>query len=145
MYTMTITTPADVAVYTITSTATIPQNTFSTNTALTKNYSFTLTVQSDCVLSVITDKIIIDMFQKIAFPVVTQDVTFLDSIATGHAVPAYCGLRTYSLTPAHSFLTISGTTMSLLTSLVPDVGLYPVDITVALTNYPMVTPKTYRF
>ena len=44
MYTMTITAPADVAVYTITSTATIPQNTYGMNTALAASYSFTLTV-----------------------------------------------------------------------------------------------------
>ena len=85
------------------------------------------------------------MSQKIAFPVVTQDVTFLDSIATGHLVAAYCGPRTYTLMPIHAFLTISGTTMSLLTSLVTDASVYSVYITVALTNYPMVAPLTKSF
>ena len=76
---------------------------------------------------------------------VTQDVSFLDSIATSHAVPVYCGARTYTLSPTHTFLTISGTTLSLATSLVTDVGMYNVDVTVSLTDYPGVASITKSF
>ena len=75
----------------------------------------------------------------------TQDVSFLDSIATSRAVPAYCGARTYTLSPTHTFLTISGTTLSLATSLVTDVGMYNVDVTVSLTDYPGVASITKSF
>ena len=143
MYTMTITAPEDVSVYTITSTATILQNTFSTNTALTTNYSFTLTVQNDCVNSVITDKTIIAMANAVSATFVSQDIAFLDSIATFHSNPAYCGPRTYTL--SHAFLTISGTTMKLYTANLADVNVYTSTITVSLTNYPMVTPLTKSF
>ena len=111
---MTITAPADVGIYVITSTVIIPQNSFSTNTALTTNYSFTLIVQSDCVNTVIENKTIIDMSYKVSLAAVTQDISFTDTIATSHAgQPAYCGARTYTLSPTHTFLTISGSTMSL--------------------------------
>ena len=43
-FSLTITAPSDVGIYVVTSTATIPQNSFGTNTVSTKTYSFTLTV-----------------------------------------------------------------------------------------------------
>ena len=140
-----ITDLADVGVYTITSTAIIPQNAFSTNTVLTTNYSLTLTVQSDCLNTVITDRTILAMTNKVSLAPVIQDISFLDSIATGLSIPAHCGARNYSLLPTHSFLTISGTTMSLATSTVADVGEYPINLTVSLTNYTDVASITKSF
>ena len=52
----------------------------------------------------------------------TQDITFADSIATGHSNASYCGTRTYSLSPILSFLSISGTTLSLSTIIPTDVS-----------------------
>ena len=78
------------------------------------------------------------MSNKVSFSAVTQDVTFSDSIATSHADPAYCGARTYTLSPVQTFLTISGTTMNLATSDVADVGVHNVDVIVSLTDYPWV-------
>ena len=75
------------------------------------------------------------MSNKVSLAAVTQDVTFADSIATGHSVPAYCGARTYTFSPIYTFLTISGTTLSLATSLVSDVGTYNVNMIVSLTDY----------
>ena len=70
------------------------------------------------------DKIINDMSQKVSLAAVTQDITFDDTIATANSLPAYCGARTYTLSPNHTFLTLFGTTLSLATSLVSDVGVY---------------------
>ena len=67
---MTITSPADVGIYVVTSTATIPQNSFGTNTILTKSYSFTLTVRSDCFNTVLNDRTIDDMSNKVSLPVI---------------------------------------------------------------------------
>ena len=75
------------------------------------------------------------MSNFVSSPAVLQDVTFADSIATGHSVPAYCGARTYTLSPIYTFLTISGTTLSLATSLVSNVGTYNVNMIVSLTDY----------
>ena len=143
---MTITAPADGGIYVVTSFATILQNSFSTNTALTTNYSFTLTIQSDCVNTVIENKTIIDMSYKVSLAAVTQDISFTDTIATSHAgQPAYCGARTYTLSPTHTFLTISGSTMSLSTATVTDVGTYNVSLTVSLASYSGVTSVTKSF
>ena len=143
MFTVTsITAPADIGVYTITSTAMIISNTTGISTDLTTNYSFTFNVQSDCVNTIITDKTITNMSNKVSLAAVTQDVSFLDSIATSHANPAYCGARTYTFSPTNSFLTITGTTMSLATSIVADVGEYNVDVIVTLTDYPLVASLT---
>ena len=115
------------------------------NTDYQTGYSFTLTVQSDCVNTVITDKTIINMSNKVSLAAVTQDVSFLDSIATSRSNPIYCGARTYLLSPTHSFLSISGSTMSLSTTTVSDVNVYNVDLTVSLTSYSGVTSITKSF
>ena len=99
------------------------------------NFNFTLTVQSDCVNTVISDKTINNISNKVSLAAVTQDVSFLDSIATSHSNPTYCGARTYSLSPLLTFLTISGSTMSLSTNTVSDRGDYNVEMRVSLTNY----------
>ena len=110
---------------------------------LSRNYSFTLTVQSDCVNTAITDKTIINMSNIVSLAAFTQDVSFLDSIATSHPNPTYCGARTYSLSPSLTFLTISGSSiMSLSTNNVTDRGVYNVAMTVSLTSYPGVASLT---
>ena len=83
-FTFTITAPADIGVYSITSIATIPQVDPVTSANKFVSNNFTLTVQSDCVNTTITDKTITDMSVLVSQSS-TQDVTFLDSIATGHA------------------------------------------------------------
>jgi len=112
---------------------------------LSKNYSFTLTVQSDCVNTKIIDKTLIDMTNYVSVNAVSQEITFEDTIAKLHAVPDYCGAREYSLTPALSFLTISGTTLSLATSFVSDVSVTNVEMKVSLTSYSGVTSIMKNF
>ena len=93
-------------------------------------------------MTVLTDKTISNMSNKVNTAAVTQDVAFADSVATSHSNVSYCGTRTYTLSPTHSFLTISGTTMSLVTSNVADVRIYFVDLTVSLSSYPLVASIT---
>ena len=64
-FSITITAPTDIGVYTITSTAKIPQDD-GTGVNRSKSYSFILTVQSDCVNTSITDKIINAMSTKVS-------------------------------------------------------------------------------
>ena len=112
---------------------------------LSTNYSFTLTVQSDCINTIITDKAINNMSNKVSLAAVTQDVSFLDSIAFSHSNPTYCGARTYLLSPTHTFLSISGSTMSLSTTTVSDVNVYSVNLTISLTSYSGVTSIVKSF
>ena len=85
--------------------------------------------------TVITDITITNMSNKVSLAAVTQDISFLDSISTSHSDSTYCGARTYSLSQTLTFLTISGSTMSLSTTNVSDVGVYNVVMTVSLTSY----------
>jgi hypothetical protein len=75
--------------------------------------TFTITVQSDCINTVITNKTLINMSNKVSLAAVTQDISFLDLIATSRSNPTYCGARTYTLSPTRTFLTVSGSTLSL--------------------------------
>jgi hypothetical protein len=143
-FSATITALADIGVYTITSTATIPQEE-SMGVNRSTSYSFTLTVQSDCVNTILTDKIINAMSTKVSQTADTQDISFEDSIGTSHTDQNYCGARTYTLSESLSFLTISGTTLTLSSMNVANVGVYDIVLTVSLTNFPGVTPITKNF
>ena len=73
-------------------------------------------------------------------------MTFADSISTSHLPTVdYCGGRTYTFATTLSFLTVTGTTLSLVTTNVGDVGTYNVALTISLTNYPAVTAITKNF
>ena len=85
--------------------------------------------------TVIADKTITNMSNKVSLAAVTQDFFFSDSVSTSRSDSTYCGARTYSLSPTLTFLTISGSTMSLSTANVSDVGVYNVEMTVSLTSY----------
>jgi hypothetical protein len=88
------------------------------------------------------------MSNKVSLDAVTQDVSFLDEISIINSDPTYCGTRTYLLSApltSLSFLTISGSTMSLLTTSVGDIGEYNVAITISLTSYPGVASITKNF
>ena len=104
-FSATITALAEIGVYTITSTATIPQEE-SMGVNRSTSYSFTLTVQSDCVNTILTDRIINAMSTKVSQTADTQDISFADSIGTSHTDQNYCGARTYTLSESLSFLTI---------------------------------------
>jgi hypothetical protein len=86
-------------------------------------------------MTIITDRVISNMSNKIDQNEVTQDITFADSIATSLSIADHCGTRTYTLSPVHTFLTISGTTISLASSAVTDVGTFTVDLRVSLADY----------
>ena len=70
----------------------------------------------------------------------TQNIWFDDSVALLRSNPTYCGTRSYSLSTNHSFLKISGSTLTLSTNLVADAGTYSnLSILVGLVDYPTVT------
>jgi len=143
---LTIVSPLNVGIYIINTSAEIPQeNPLTPGFNRKTSSSFTLTVQSDCINTQILDKIIADMNLFVNLPASTQDVAFEDSIAASHVIPAYCGTRTYTLSPTYTFLSILGTTMSLYTANSADIGDYPVDLTVSLAEYPGITSITKSF
>jgi hypothetical protein len=143
-FSATITAPADIGIYTITSIATIPQdNGMGVNRST--NYSFTLTVQSDCVNTSLTDKTISAMSTKVSQTAATQDIFFADSIGTIHGDQTYCGARTFTISPSLNFLTLSGTTLTLSTTNLANVGLKTITLTVALANFSMIPMLTKTF
>ena len=99
------------------------------------SYIFNLTVQSDCVNTIITNKTIDAMSTKVSQTATSKEISFDDLIGTSHTDPTYCGARTYSLSPNYSFLTISGTTLTLSTTNVADVNVYDVELTVSLASF----------
>ena len=65
------------------------------------------------------------MTYGVTLAAITQNVFFADSIATGHSNNAYCGLRTYTLTPStYTWLTIASDTMTVVTSNLSDVNVF---------------------
>jgi hypothetical protein len=76
MLTIISTALSDIGVYTISSTATIPSNMTGMSTALAATYSFSLTVESGCLSTVINDKEINNMLAVIGQNAVKQDVSF---------------------------------------------------------------------
>ena len=80
------------------------------------------------------------MTVKVADPAITQDfVEFNDSEVVAEGNSLFCGPKTYTIAPALSFLSISGTVLTLQTNNVADAGTTAVTLTVKLTNYPSIT------
>lgn len=75
----------------------------------------------------------------------TQDVSFLDTISISHSNPSYCGPRTYTFSPILSFLSVSGSTLTLSSTNPNDVSVNIVTITVALTNYSTIATVSKTF
>ena len=102
----------DIGVYTVTLRGTLQDLTNpNTGSPWYDEFTFTLTVQSDCVNTSLTDKTINNMTLSIGSSN-TQDATFADSTATTRGVANYCGARTYTITPSKAFLTvINGSTL----------------------------------
>jgi hypothetical protein len=76
---------------------------------------------------------------------ISQNVFFLDSVATGHSDNAYCGPRTYTLSQTYPWLSIASDTMTVVTSDLSTVNTYNLSLTVGLTNYPSVPTVTKNF
>ena len=112
-YIITAISPADVGIYTVTTTATIPQVDPVTGFNRILSYSFTLTVLHECLNTVLTDKTINDMATQVFAAGETQDMSIFDSIATLRGISNYCGARSYSFSPILNYLTLSGTTLTL--------------------------------
>lgn len=115
---------ADIGVYLVTIKGTLSTliNPATPGLHWTTSFSFTLTVVNDCHLTTITDKVINSMSNSVSLPAITQNVDFTDAKASSYANPTFCGARTYTLLPNLTFLTISGTVMSLATLNLADVS-----------------------
>jgi hypothetical protein len=140
------TSSADVGVYTVTIRGTLTTLTNpNTNAPWYDEFTFTLTVQSDCITTTLTDRTINNMTLSIGSSS-TQDATFMDTIATSHSLPAHCGTRTYTFTPTKTFLTvISGSTLQVASNDPADVGTYNISMLVKLTDWPAIAGITKTF
>lgn len=109
--------------------------TTSTNRITTS--TFTLEVVSDCTLTNFVDKNINDMTYGVTLTAVTQDIFFTDTIANGHGLPSYCGLRNYLLSPVKAFLSISADLLTIQTTDESFLGSYDITLTATLPEYPL--------
>ncbi len=57
----------------------------------------------------------------------------------------YCGPRNYSFTVTKTFLSISGDTLSVQTDNEGDIDSHTIEITVSLTDYPLIPSITKSF
>jgi len=142
---MAATAVADIGTYVVTTTSTIPQIDPGTGSNRKITSSFTITVVSDCTITTLTDKVINNMTYGVTLAAVTQNVFLADSIATGRSNNAYCGARTYSLSPTYSWLSIASDTMTVVTSNIPDVGTYNLSLQIGLQDYPAIPKITKTF
>lgn len=82
------------------------------------------------------------MTVNVSLAAVILDIPFQDAVGTLKFNVAYCGARTYTLTPALTYLTLSGTTLNLFTNSVSDVGSQTVTVSVKLASYPSIPAVT---
>ena len=85
------------------------------------------------------------MSYVLAASAATETNPFPNSRATSAANSNYCGANTYIFSPTKTFLTVSGSSISVSTSNLVDVGVHVVAVTVSLTNYPSVPSITQNF
>ena len=140
------TSKTNIGTYTVTIRGTLQNlNNSSTGSPYYDEFTFTLTVQSDCVNTTLTNKTINNMTLSIGGSN-TQDATFSDSITTTRGVANYCGTRTYSFTPSKTFLTIiNGSTLQVSSNIVSDVGIYSISMEVKLSDFPSIAGITKTF
>jgi hypothetical protein len=65
----------------------------------------------------------------------SMDISFDDAIGTVHTNQAYCGPRSFLMTPKPDFAIISGNTLTINPTLVSDASTHDVTLTVGLVNY----------
>jgi len=92
-------------------------------------------VVSYCTTTTLTQRSLEDL-TTIVGVVVSMDISFQDAIGTIQSNQAYCGLRSFSLTPSTLIETISGDMLSINPSLPSDAGSWDVTLTVGLVSYP---------
>jgi len=110
----------------------------STNTTKTSSLSFTITTVDDCLTTLLSGTVA-NMSTNVNVSAVTQTLSF--TVSSSPTIPSWstcCGAMTYTLSPASSFLSISGTTMSLTTTNASDVGVRSMALKVAIANYPTI-------
>jgi hypothetical protein len=66
------------------------------------------------------------------------DISFEDAIGTVHSNQAYCGPRSFLLTPSPAFAIISGNTLTINPTLVSDAIAQDVTLAIGLVNYPAI-------
>lgn len=144
-YSVTITSPADIGTYTVTTQSEIPQIDPGTGANRIITSSFTITVISDCSITSFEARVVTDMANGVTLPAVSQNVFFTDTVSSGHGNNAYCGLRNYVLSPALSFMSIIGDSLSVQTNNPADINSYVVTITATLVEYPTIPAISRTF
>jgi hypothetical protein len=91
-------------------------------------------VVSDCTTTTMTPRPLADL-STIVGASNSLDISFDDAIGTVHTDQAYCGPRSFLLTPDLAFASISGNILTINPTLVSDANTHDVTLTIGLVNY----------
>jgi hypothetical protein len=92
-------------------------------------------VVSDCTTTTITPRSLADLLTIVGVSN-SLDISFDDAIGTVHTNQAYCGPRSFLLTPRPDFASISGNILTISPTFVSDAKTHDVTLKVGLINYP---------
>jgi hypothetical protein len=142
---MAATNVADIGTYVVTTTTTIPQINTSTGLNWSITTSFTITVLSDCTTTTLTTRTVNAMTYGVTLAATSQNIFYADAVSTAHSNPTYCGPRTYTLTPSKTWWSVASDTLTVQTSTLSDVGVYPMSLTTCLANWGSIPCITTTF
>jgi len=140
---------ADIGAYTVDVFASIPQ-VLLPGGVKTITFSFDVTIESDCKISTIDDRVI-DYMETLTAVHATQDSTFTNTRARLHNDLLHCGDYNFVLNPVYPFLNILNTagtgpyTLDLYTTDVNFANPYSVTLTISLPEFPMIPPLVKAF
>ena len=104
---------------------------------------WTLTIRSDCELMTLIPRAYDPMLTYVDQAADTQNIYIDDDISLIHGDQNYCGNKIYTMSPDYpDFATITGDILTLASNDPAHVNIYPVEVTVAMEDYPMITPIT---
>lgn len=139
----------DLGLYTVEVSASIPQ-VLLPGGIKTITFTFDVTIESDCKISVIDDRAI-NYMETLLGVDLTQDSTFTNTRATWHNDLLHCGDYNFVLDPVHPFLNVLNTagtgpyTLDLFSTTVAECNLYPITLTVSLPEFPVIVPLVKTF
>lgn len=137
----------DIGLYTVEVSASIPQ-VLLVGGIKTITFTFDVTIESDCKISVIDDRAI-NYMETLLGVDLTQDSTFTNTRASWHNDLLHCGDYNFVLSPVYPFLNVLNTagtyTLDLFSTTVADCNLYSITLTVSLPEFPVIVPVVKTF
>ena len=99
-------------------------------------FNFTVEIKDggDCTTTTMTFRLLADLSTNVGITN-SLDISFNDAIGTTKNNQAFCGPRSFLLTPSPAFASISGNTLTINPILVADASTQNVTLAIGLANY----------